>query len=200
MHGRSREHRPSDGRQEERERHGAVHVILRLASDEWLDEYGLTWLPAVPKIKMLPEHDLRKPYPLSWLEQDRLFRELPIDLGRMCLFKMNTGCREAEVCGLRWDWEVEVPELNTSVFLIPANVVKNRTDRLVVLNSVAGSVGRVCSRGPSGIRVCFSRTPAPPHQQHRVEAGTCSCGATSGACSRSQAHVWTALARGRREL
>ena len=117
-----------------------VRHILRLASDEWLDEYGLTWLPSVPKIKLLPEHDLRKPYPLSWPEQDRLFRELPIHLGRMCLFKVNTGCREAEVCGLRWDWEVEVPELNTSVFLIPAHVVKNRTDRLVVLNNVARSV------------------------------------------------------------
>ena len=41
-----------------------VRHILRLASDEWLDEYGLTWLPSVPKIKLLPEHDLRKPYPL----------------------------------------------------------------------------------------------------------------------------------------
>ncbi|MBI4356492.1 MAG: tyrosine-type recombinase/integrase [Gammaproteobacteria bacterium] len=35
---------------------------------------------------------------------------------------------------------MSVPELNTSVFLIPAHVVKNREDRLVVLNSVAKSV------------------------------------------------------------
>jgi len=58
----------------------------------------------------------------------------------MCLFKVNTGCREQEVCRLRWDWEVPVPELNTSVFLIPGTRVKNREDRLVVLNRVAQSV------------------------------------------------------------
>jgi len=44
------------------------------------------------------------------------------------------------VCGLKWDWEVEVPELETSVFIIPGDVVKNGRDRLVVLNRVAASV------------------------------------------------------------
>ena len=58
----------------------------------------------------------------------------------MCLFKVNTGCREQEVCGLRWDWQVQVPELDTSVFIIPGARVKNREDRLVVLNRVARSV------------------------------------------------------------
>ena len=51
--------------------------------------------------------------------------------------KVNTGCREQEVCRLRWDWEVRIPELETSVFIIPGDVVKNREDRLVVLNRVA---------------------------------------------------------------
>jgi integrase len=58
----------------------------------------------------------------------------------MCLFKVNTGCRDREVCRLRWDWEIQVPELNTSVFLIPSEFVKNREDRLVVLNRIAASV------------------------------------------------------------
>ena len=58
----------------------------------------------------------------------------------MCLFKVNTGCREQEVCGLRWDWEIEVPELGTSVFIIPSERVKNGEDRLVVLNRIAKSV------------------------------------------------------------
>ncbi len=58
----------------------------------------------------------------------------------MALFKVNTGCREAEVCALRWKWEVEVPELETTLFLVPAEVVKNKEDRLVVLNRVARSV------------------------------------------------------------
>lgn len=49
---------------------------------------------------------------------------------------------------MRWDWEIYVPELETSVFLMPASFggrnassgVKNGEDRLVVLNSVAKSV------------------------------------------------------------
>ena len=66
-----------------------------------------------------------------------LFEQLPEHLKHMALFKVNTGCREREVCLLRWDWEVAVPELNTSVFIIPAAHMKNRDERLVVLNRVA---------------------------------------------------------------
>jgi integrase len=58
----------------------------------------------------------------------------------MALFAANTGCREQEVCGLRWEWEDPIPGLNTTVFIVPANVVKNREDRLVVLNKVAKAV------------------------------------------------------------
>lgn len=117
-----------------------VRHILFLAAGEWIDENGLTWLQTAARIKFLPEHDRRTPYPLSWEEQSRLFAELPQHLAEMALFKVNTGCREQEVCGLRWDWEVRVPELETSVFLIPPERVKNREERLVVLNRVARSV------------------------------------------------------------
>ena len=88
----------------------------------------------------LPNHDKRQPYPLSWEEQSRLFRELPDHLADMALFAVNTGCRDAEICNLRWDWEVAVPELGTSVFIIPGSRVKNGEDRLVVLNRIARSV------------------------------------------------------------
>jgi integrase len=115
-------------------------LLLNIAASEWMDESGLTWLERPPKIKLLPVTDARKPYPLSWEEQTRLFRELPDHLARMALFKVNTGCREQEACGLRWDGEIDVPELNTSVFLIPAERVKNGEERLVVLNSVARSI------------------------------------------------------------
>jgi integrase len=119
---------------------GVVRHILNVAASEWIDESGLTWLDRPPKIKMLPVTDARKPYPLSWEEQTQLFKELPDHLARMALFKVNTGCREQEVCELRWEWEIEVPELGTSVFLIPEEKVKNGEERLVVLNSVAKSV------------------------------------------------------------
>jgi len=117
-----------------------VRRILNLASGEWIDEFGLTWLVSAPKIKLLRELDRAEAYPLSWTEQERLFRELPSHLRSMALFKVNTGTRDQEVCSLRWDWEVEIPELETSVFIIPRERVKNRQDRLVVLNRIAFSV------------------------------------------------------------
>ena len=119
---------------------GVVRHLLNLAASEWIDEHNLTWLAFAPKIKLLPVRDARGPYPLAWDEQARLFQALPPHLARMALFKVNTGCRDREVCGLRWEWEVAVPELDTSVFLIPGSKVKNGDERLVVLNRVARSV------------------------------------------------------------
>ncbi len=117
-----------------------VRRILNLAARLWRDDNGMTWLDTPPLIQMLQVTDARPPYPLSWEEQRTLFKALPDHLARMALFKVNTGCREQEVCQLRWDWEVEVPQLDTSVFIVPGAVVKNREDRLVVLNRVAASV------------------------------------------------------------
>jgi integrase len=59
----------------------------------------------------------------------------------MVLFKVNTGCREQEVCQLRWEWEIG----EHGVFVIPAfidgeQMVKNGEDRVVVLNSIAQRV------------------------------------------------------------
>lgn len=53
---------------------------------------------------------------------------------------MNVGCRDAEVCNLRWDWEVAVPELETSVFILPERIVENGQERLVILNRTTMSV------------------------------------------------------------
>jgi len=119
---------------------GVVRRILNLASSEWIDEHGMTWLEAAPKIKLFPVQDARAPYPLTQEEQSLLFQGLPDHLARMALFKVNTGTREQEVCRLRWDYEVKVPELETSVFVIPGERVKNGEERLVVLNRVAKSV------------------------------------------------------------
>jgi integrase len=117
-----------------------VRHILNLAAGEWMDEHGLTWLAHSPKIKLIREDDKSDPYPLSWEEQLRLFNGLPPYLAKMALFKVNTGCRDQEVCSLRWEWEVKIPELNTSVFIIPRHLVKNWENRLLVLNRIAGAV------------------------------------------------------------
>jgi integrase len=125
-----------------------VRRILNLAARKWRDESGKTWLETAPLITFLDESDARKPYPISWAEQKSLISKLPGYLANMVLFKVNTGCREQEVCKLQWDWEVEVPELGTTIFVIPANFggreaskgVKNGEDRVVVMNRVARSV------------------------------------------------------------
>lgn len=115
-----------------------IRHILNLAASEWMDDHSLTWLGAAPKIKLLSEQDARKPYPLNWEEQDRLFAVLPSHLREMALFAVNTGCRNTEICKLRWEWEVPVPIAEIgSVFIIPSERVKNGESRLVVLNRIA---------------------------------------------------------------
>ena len=123
--------------------------VLTLCARKWRDDERRPWLDGVPMLSKLEEKkSSRKPYPMSWGEQSILFGELPAHLQTMALFKVNTGCREQEVCKLRWDWEISVPELGASVFLIPADFggrhersgVKNGDERLVVLNSVAKSI------------------------------------------------------------
>jgi integrase len=114
--------------------------VLNLSARLWRDEHGLTWLETPPLLQLQDWDDRRPPYPLSWDEQHLLFGRLPGHLARMALFKVNTDTREQEVCGLRWDWEEQIPELGASVFVIPGTQTKNREDRVVVLNRVARSI------------------------------------------------------------
>lgn len=125
-----------------------VRRILNLCARKWRHPNGISWLETAPLIEMERNHYARKPYPLSWEEQALLFGELRHEPnGQMALFKVNTGLREQEACNLKWDWEIEIPELDTTLFVVPAifsedglRGVKNREDRLVVLNAVAKSV------------------------------------------------------------
>lgn len=139
---------------------GTVRRILNLAASEWRDDqHRMTWLEHAPKIKLLQVTDKRRPYPLSREEQSALLQEQPDYLARMSLFKANTGLREKEVCSLKWADEVKVPELDTSVFIIDGDKIKNGQDRLVVLNSVARSVIESV-RGQHPVHV-FVRFPKP---------------------------------------
>lgn len=116
-----------------------VRHILNLASRIWRDENDKPWLLTAPLLKM-PD----------WEEQRRLFQELPGYLAKMALWAVNTGAREQVVCGLRWDWECPVPELDTSVFITPGKSKdyalgrwrgeKNKEDGLYVLSSIARSI------------------------------------------------------------
>jgi hypothetical protein len=106
--------------------------ILHLASRLWRDETDRPWLPAAPLILMQHHPHRREPYPLSVPEQRLLFSELAPHLTSMALFKVNTGLREQEVVNLRWQWEFQIPELGTSIFVIPRDFVKNEGHRLRV--------------------------------------------------------------------
>ncbi len=78
--------------------------MLNLYHRKWRDAEKQPWLESVPMISMLEEKKSSgNPYPMSWEEQAILFPELPDHLLRMALHKVNTGCREQEVCKLRWD-------------------------------------------------------------------------------------------------
>ena len=176
-----------------------VRRILNLAAGEWMDEHGLTWILAPPKIKLLPDHHKRQPYPLNWEEQERLFRELPEHLRDMALFAVNTGCRDSEVCNLRWEWEVDVPAMGTSVFIVPGSRVKNGADRLVVLNAVAASV--VARRRGQHDTHVFAYRGAPVELMLNSAWKRRACARPSARPgARLEAHVRTSPARGRREL
>jgi integrase len=125
---------------------GVVRRILRLCERLWRDEQtNLTWLERAPFIQMLEDREARVAYPLSWAEQDLLFGELTDHLRDIAEFDLNTGLRDQELCGLKWNWEQRVPELDSpgiqrSVFVLPAVKNKNRQARVVVLNDRAQAI------------------------------------------------------------
>jgi integrase len=120
----------------------SVRRVLNLAARKWRDEQGRTWLESAPLITMLPLlGEQREPRPITWAEQRRLLPMLPDHLARMALFDLQTGARDGVVCGLRWEWEIPVPELGLSVFEVPRQSVKGRQRaRILICNSVAQSI------------------------------------------------------------
>lgn len=121
-----------------------VRRILNLAARDWRDENGITWLAQAPLITMMKLTDQRPPKPLMWDEQRRLLPALPDHLAEMALFDLNTGARDDVVCNLQWEWEVPVPQLGVSIFVVPAKHVKGeegkKGDRVLVCNTVAQKV------------------------------------------------------------
>lgn len=121
-----------------------VRRILNLAARDWRDENGHTWLMTAPMITMLPLVDQRPPRPIMWDEQRRLLPALPDHLAEMALFVLHTGVRDEVVCNLQWEWEVPVPQLGISIFLVPEAHVKGelgrKSARVLVCNTVAQSI------------------------------------------------------------
>lgn len=117
-----------------------VRTILHRAARSYRDADGRPWLEAMPPLISMLAERRRPPYPITWEEQDRLFRRLPAHLQRMAMFAVNTGLRSGNVCGLRWDWEVFLPEICRSVFIVPASEFKSKRDHVAIVNDAAWSV------------------------------------------------------------
>jgi integrase len=126
---------------------GVLNIIGNKAVKRWRGVGGKPLIPSwncVPLIdeeaaKALGLNPKQEVGPISWEEQTVLFNELPEFNRDMCLFKVNTGCREQEVCKLRWQWLVRWDD-DIWYFEIPSEFVKNRLRRVVVLNDIAKSV------------------------------------------------------------
>ncbi len=115
----------------------ALRRVLKLATGKWRDVNGLTWLESMPIIENVKWNDARKPFTLSYDDQAKLFGVMPGHLRAMCLFKVNTGCREQEVCQLRWEWEYELTGSDDIVFILPEWLTKNSEERIIVVNHEA---------------------------------------------------------------
>lgn len=117
-----------------------ARTILIRAARAYRDDDGKPWLDGVPPmITMLPESP-RSPCPITWDEQDRLLRRLPVHLAIMTLFAVNTGLRDSNLCGLQWTRKLPVPEIGRSVFVIPPEAFKSRRPHVVILNDAAWSI------------------------------------------------------------
>ncbi len=117
-----------------------ARTILHRAARAYRDRDGFPWLETAPPLITMLRESPRPPHPINWDEQDQIFRRLPDHLACMALFAVNTGLRDANLCGLRWSWEVPIAELGRSVFVIPAQAFKSRRAHVVILNDAAWSI------------------------------------------------------------
>lgn len=113
-----------------------IKRVLKLSAALWRDENGRPWLDTVPMLIRV-QGPQRQPKPISWVEQDRLLKAMPKYLADMCLFALNTGLRDQEICCLQWQHEFRITGADRSVFIIPEGMAKNKRERVVVLNQVA---------------------------------------------------------------
>ncbi len=113
-----------------------VRRVLRLAAYYWRDENGMSWLATCPIIPF-EKGSRKKPYPLSWPEQEKMFDLLPGRMRKMALVAVNTGLRERSLINLRWSWEVYNEALEETVFEIPGKYMKNGKPMTLILNRLA---------------------------------------------------------------
>jgi integrase len=117
-----------------------ARAILHRAARAYRDAEGNPWLDTVPPLITMLREAPRPSHPISWEEQDAIFPRLPDHMAYMALFAVNTGLRDANLCGLQWSWEIPIPELARSVFVIPAEAFKSNRRHVTILNDAAWSI------------------------------------------------------------
>jgi len=120
-----------------------IRRVLNLAARLWRDDQGRPWLQTAPLIQMIPNTNPRKPYVLTWDEQERFLSAIGKRwLRDAVILGVNCGAREGELCALRWDWAVERGD--RMLFVLPGSLCKNGQERVLVPNRAAQSV--LCER------------------------------------------------------
>ena len=113
-----------------------IKRVLKLCAELWRDENGRPWLDTAPMLIKV-QGEKRRPRPIKSAEQEQLLKFMPDYLANMCLFMLNTGLRDQELCGLKWEDEREIQGTDSTVFIITEESAKNKRERIVTLNSVA---------------------------------------------------------------
>ncbi len=115
-----------------------VSRVLTLCASKWRDEYSRPYLSSAPLIEKLPETDKQTTRPIEYTEERELLKHLNDDWKDIWAFAVNSGLRDQAQANLRWNWEVELPTLNTTAFIIPREHLKYgkniQGDWLLVLN------------------------------------------------------------------
>jgi len=128
-----------------------LNKIGRLATEEWRRRGGKPFLASFTRAYLIKEKEearlvakfglkaTKEAMPLSPDEQVILFKELPDHLKPVFEFGINTGCRDQELCNLRWDWLKKIDD-DLWYFELPKGFTKNNKVRPVMLNSIAKSI------------------------------------------------------------
>lgn len=106
-----------------------VTNVLNKCSRLYRDQYKQSYLQAVPLLKQLPENDKKTTVPLSYSQESALLSFMSEDYKDLWLFASNTGLRDDAQASLTWDWEFYAPKLDTYVFIIPAEIMKDTSGK-----------------------------------------------------------------------
>ena len=120
-----------------------VRLVLKCAEEDWRDPVtDNTWLLRSPKLTKIKKgahlKDARvrppkKPYPLTWDEQEALILQHPPHLREPTEFAALTGMRENEIVKMEWDWlRDDQPGCLLYVF-ISERIAKSERDEVVAL-------------------------------------------------------------------